>query len=328
MESRDPPLRQRRRVGRVLLIAGVVAVIGLLVPLPLSGRSASAVGNLFHAPLFGGLTVLVLWAWNTLRPVSARLSWLGRAVTTLVGLAVVGGMMETLQAITLRSASIHDAIANTMGATAGAALFLGWQFSTTGRRSVLPIVAALGVTAALVWAASVDAVKTLVDVRRVTTGFPILATFESEAELHRWYFRDCWRTRSDSAVTQGDWSMRVRYGIADYPGLTLVELQPDWSSMKTLELDVSVDPRAADPVVRLVVKVTDRHHTEDHLDSFHRVYEIPRGESRSIQIDRQSLVDGPADRPLDLTSIRYLDLLLDQPTTPTVLYFDHVRIVR
>jgi hypothetical protein len=343
MESCDPgageglassPHDAKGRVYRVLTIVVSTAVLGLLIPMPIAGRSASAIGNLFHAPMFGFMVVIGLWAWNQLRPITVGASndkrWMfERAVTMVLAMSACGVLMEAMQALTYRSSSIHDALANFSGATAGAALFVGREVARhqkSGLRFIVWVIA--GSLAGLcLWWASKDAVATLVDVRRVTTQFPLLSSFETDAELRRWYFRESWRTAGEIGVTHGKRSMRVRYEASEYPGPTLVEMHRDWTSMKSLCLDVKVDENAADPVVRLVVKVTDGAHDGTHPDSFHQTFEIRRGESRSIKIDRDLIVAGPVGRDLDLGDIRYLDLMLDKPTVPTVVFFDHVRIV-
>ncbi|MEO1527061.1 MAG: hypothetical protein AAFX06_16605, partial [Planctomycetota bacterium] len=47
----------------------VVVVAALLVPVPYKGRSASTLGDLVHAPLFGSLGLATLWAWKQLSPI-------------------------------------------------------------------------------------------------------------------------------------------------------------------------------------------------------------------------------------------------------------------
>jgi hypothetical protein len=325
----------KARVCRVLAMVVSIAVIGLLMPIPIAGRAAAAVGNLFHAPMFGSLVVIGLWAWNQFKSIPVgtfhyKRQIIGRAFVMVLMMSVCGVLMEAMQALTSRSSSIHDALANLSGATAGAAIYVGYEFRSRSngiRRYLVWSIAGL-IASLCLWWASKDAVATLVDVRRVTTRFPILSSFETDSEFRRWYFRESWRSPGDIGVTHGKRSMRVRYDVTDFPGPTLVEMYPDWTSMKALCLDVTVDKNAADLVVRLVVKVTDGAHDGTHEDTFHQTFELRRGESRSIQIDRDSLVAGPDTRELDLRDIRYLDLMLDRPSTPTVVFFDHVCVVR
>ncbi|MEM0925549.1 MAG: hypothetical protein AAGJ83_05890 [Planctomycetota bacterium] len=244
-----------------VVIAGVVTA--LLIPMPFHGRATNAIGDLAHAPLFGSLALAWLWTWGRLRPVGLRpadadanaisgnaangLALLTihqgrhlvvRAAVVWVVLSGFGVGMEIAQSGVGRSMSRHDAVANSMGIAAAIAAYVAVWFFLHGRRRAAGLFFLGAVTILLL--AWVRPVKLLADVVSMHRRFPLVATFESESEMSRWYLARVDARRVRAGATEGSWSLEVDFRSDKRPVFTMHEMIRDWSAYDAVEMDVSI----------------------------------------------------------------------------------------
>lgn len=314
-----PPLR---RIA-IWVFAGVAAVFAvLLVPIPFKGRISVAIGDLCHAPLFFAIATGALLALQAVWPLKDNSSKLiVRCLTLLVALAMFGALMEWLQHHFGRSASVHDAIANTLGASAATAWYLRRRISSRA------IAHSLGATACLLMLfAWYRPVLILHDVWKVRNEYPIICSFETELELTRWYLRGCRIELSDRDVTHGNHAAQIRFSDQQYPAATLNDFPTDWSDAAAFELDVVLDDEFPGESVTLMVKVVDRIRETDHTDTFHTTRTLFPGKRETIRVTRDEMLAGPVFHPLDLPDLQYVDLGLIRPTAPAVIRVDHLRV--
>src|SRR6056297_892652 len=140
--NRSQPGSQNDSAANWFLLAAAIlglVVMGLLFPMPFHGRTATAVGDLVHAPLFGSLALGWLWGWQCLRPLEPRAAspstppatgpllrgLLVRGLLVWIALSGFGAVMEVAQDGMGRSMSRHDAIANALGALAAISGYTG-----------------------------------------------------------------------------------------------------------------------------------------------------------------------------------------------------------
>ena len=255
-----------------------IVITGLLIPIPFQGRVAASLGDLVHAPLFGSIALGVLWLAQYLSPlVIFSRRFLLRSLVIAGLMFAFGVATEAAQKIMGRSATIHDAISNGLGIVAAMLLYWAWHCRRrqpkrrwTGR---VLVATALVAIAASWW----TPVQTIADVVSGRRAFPLLGSFESNSELGRWYFRQCSGRLTRQDRTHGEFAMEVSYSATSHPGATMVELQSDWTAMKTFELDVTLDaehPRE----VRFVVKVLDALRQSDETDTFQAEYRLTPAE--------------------------------------------------
>lgn len=342
-----------------------VALVGLLVPMPVSGRMAGSIGNMAHAPLFAGLTMLTLVLLQTMRPQRFGSStWIKRLLLVAATLFVAGILVEMLQGMIGRSASVHDAIANGLGILAASAWFVAGGLSpSVGRRS-LQLLGAIFI--GLTWWGPIEIIR---DCLKVESDFPRIASFETPIEITRWHFNRGRRGRTTSNVTDGEFALRWSPKDAPHPAMTLLEVASDWSDVETLELDivliakkgaadasqaVSSDPVASDassedsakdepatsaPAIsnpatpsattpdrtwEVIVKVIDEDHEDYHHDVAKHYVTLRSGEPQHVIFPRQSMIDGPKDRKLDMTRIKMVSLLISEPGPGIELNVDHL----
>lgn len=314
------------RVALIAALAAVSVVVGLLVPIPHWHRAVGAVGDLVHAPLFCGITLGILYLLQRIRPIEGsgrklrfRLFWTGSVVLVL---AVAS---EIAQSRFGRSPTLHDAASNGLGIIAALAFY--WAFrirrAGSGRRILPGALAMLGV--GCIFVAWTYPVRVLIDVAKVYVEFPTLSAFETAVELERWHFRDCQMRLTERDVTDGQYALEMVCQPTRYPGATLIELKNDWSQLQTLELDVTVDASYPAEQLDVMIKIFDEFH-QGHSDTFRRTYSLSPGTTTRLTMSRADIVSGPDDRPLVLSTIQFVDVLLVQPVSEAVVRIDSMRL--
>jgi hypothetical protein len=247
-----------------------------------------------------------------------------RGIALVLAMSAIGALMEWVQQSFGRSASWHDAMANALGITAAVFGYIGWRWHRchpSRRHLSRALFCAAGCLLALAW---FSPVLVLIDVVNVERNFPRLASFESPAEMGRFWFHDCRGSRTQSDATDGKYSLEVTYEQSKYPRFSLIEFHRDWSQAKALELDVRV-VQATDAKVTFLVKVLDQARRDDD-DTYRGSWTIEPGNVKRIRIDRTSLLAGPADRPLDLSQIDYVDFALVEPGERTTIRIDRIQL--
>ena len=319
-EAESGYFRVHGRFGVWPTVIGVllVVVFGLAMPMPFVGRAGVAAGDLFHAPLFGGLALLAMYLLEQLRPTTGR-PLLLRGILVGIGLVLFGISMEAMQYFVGRTATVHDAVANSLGILAALIWYSSRRYHGTVARFMM--LAAL-VTLTVAWYPPFTIFK---DVWAVHRDFPLLASFESSPEIDRWYFRECSGVRVAENATDGDYALEIQYQATPYPGATLVELHQDWSQIRSLEIDVIVKSAEA---VTFEMKVIDAtiNDTQDYEDLFKRQWMLESGKHH-LSVTRQEIVDGPPDRKTELSRIRYVDLIVVDPDQPVTLRIDNMHLV-
>ncbi|MCG8651255.1 MAG: hypothetical protein MI861_15560 [Pirellulales bacterium] len=326
----DVDQAEHRSRGLLLwpLLVLTLALTGLLIPIPYTGRAAVALGDLAHAPLFGGLALGILYLLEQVRPLPKTLfASLRRGVMVFLAMFTFGVGTEFLQRVLGRDAALRDAVANGLGIVAAVL----WYWSLQVRRDfrdqrLIPRMLWLtcGILLSLAWWSPL---RTLSDVAAMRLNFPLLASFESKTELRRFYFRQCDAVLTKRDATLGTYSMEVTYQAAPFPAATLGELVSDWSAMQTLELDVTLDETYSGDALQFMVKVLDQHHRRgDHTDTYRGQWELHPGETRHLCITRDQLLEGPDDRSLDLTKIQFVDLIVIDPGETAKLRIDALRL--
>lgn len=319
----QPALRTdlpRKRIFLSGVVLFALVVTALLVPVPFKGRSASALGDLVHAPLFGSLALATLWAWQRWRPLEQSDSKLGRRLVfrgtvVWVSLSMFGLAMEVLQSLSGgRSGTLHDTVANSLGIAAAVCAYAGSWFLSKRRRAAGSVFLAAAVT--LLGIGWYRPVRMLWDVMQVPRRFPLLASFESEIEFQRWYPRKSELTLSREHVSDGRRSLRVRFEPEEFTAITLFELPNDWSQAETLQVDVTLENSDDLKEVSLFIQIANERGSVSRLQRFL----LRPGKTQRLEWA------GLADEDIDLSEIRYVDLGIQDPTEPVTIFFDRLTL--
>jgi hypothetical protein len=297
------------------LITSLVIGVLLVIPLPYAGRELNSLGDLAHAPAFGLLSLAVFYGIKKLLPPYPF-------VTVLVTWAIVvflGGAAESVQSLTNRSPSWHDALANALGSAA----FLIWISTPSAApshvRCFLITSGALLLIVPSVWPLLV-----LSDSVIQVWNKPVLASFENNLELSRWEFGRCSAIRSVEHSTDGNWSLRLvlDQDQGKYAGVTYAWPVHDWSAYSDFEFDAYLEPG---PRLELVVKIEDQKHNGRYEDRFHRIERLEPG-PHHVRIPLSEVKRAPKGRELDLKRIRRLEFFTESQPRPFILFLDNFQL--
>jgi len=293
-------------------IAAGVGVL-LLVPLPRMGRAGIAVQDLGHVPIGAALALL---AYVLLRGRGRRAAPVAAALALALAVLVLAAV-EVVQPLTHRTRSLADLEAGALGAAGALAIVATWP------RAPLVRVAGLLAGVVLMGLGARPAATTLYDVWRQRRDAPMLASFEDDLELSRWWFGDAVGTRTGAHATAGLYSLRVDLHPARWPGATMGWPLADWRGYRALALDLYVD--GTEPL-DLVLKVSDAEHDGRYEDRFHETLHLEPGAHR-VRVPLERIEAAPAGRRMDLGRIAGVQLFVDGLDRPRTFYLDALRLL-
>ena len=92
---------------------------------------------------------------------------------------------------------------------------------------------------------------------------------------------------------------RLQFNQGEYPGLSVIEPEPDWSKYSSLRITMF---SRYDKSTNLVLRVHDKSHNQDHVDRFNKVLHLVHGVNE-FDIPLSQIEQGPLGRELDLTNV-------------------------
>ncbi|MBB3207805.1 hypothetical protein FHS27_003632 [Rhodopirellula rubra] len=323
-----PDVEQPRSIGW-MAVFGLLAAVGmLLVPIPFRGRIWAALGDVAHGPLFAAISIVVLFLWHRVNPLdSFGREWMGRMALVAVCVFLAGVLAEFAQMMTGRSAAMHDAVANGLGVISGVAICFAVLNARYHEDRRWISVTATAIAMVMIGIALARPVALLMDIADVRLSYPLMGSFEGDMELTRWYFDDCRCTRTDQNVTHGRSALRILVERAPSPAATLVELVPDWSDVKSLELDVTL-ARSYPVPLEVILKVVDGDHRNWDTDTSRKTFRLQPGKTSHLVMNRDEIIGGPDGRVLDLAHVKFVSLLMVAPEMATFVDVDRVQVTR
>ena len=297
---------------RTLFLAGLATLL-LLVPLPSMGRAADAAQDLAHLPV-GALYAVLLLGW--LRR-TRGLSPLVAALLAFFLVSVFLGIVEIVQPYVGRTRSIQDWGVGVLGAGSGLVVVLAWEHGVAAR------IVGLVVGIALFALGAFPAGRILYDVWRQRRAAPMIASFEDDLELTRWYFGHATARRVGPHATSGLYSLRVDLEPAQYPGATMSSPLTDWRGYRALALELYVDE--GEPL-EFVLTVSDEEHDGDYFDRFNQEMRLGPGK-HLIRIPLAEIEAEPRGRSMDMGRIAGFQVFVVDPDRPRTFYLDAVRLL-
>lgn len=233
--------------------AGAVLVLVLFGQVPGQGRWAAELGDFAHGPAFAVVALLLL---ALLRRTPGR-SPIGprQYLVVLLLTLLLGGLIELLQSLTGRDASLGDLATDALGALAalGLAVFFDGHVAATASRRVLRHTGLLlAVVSTVVLIAPLGIASAAYLQRHLT--FPVLADFDSPLST---YFVNAYHgaTLERAALpdqlsrgARGRKGIHVRLAANEHWALALWEPYPEWQGYDRLALDLANPGRSPVPV--------------------------------------------------------------------------------
>lgn len=276
----------------LLIVVATLLFMRLPVPPTYAGRTIENAG---HLPVFFLVTLgLLIVLRNDFRIEGARLY----ALAGLIG-AGLGFLSEVIQQPLARDASWEDVFSDAVGAVCALAVYALFD-----RRSRIPraawiaaLVAALGCIAFYL----TPLVRMTVAYVHRNGQFPVLADYRSPIEL------DWTVGYGTERSIRGD-ALEAEFVRGRWPGVVLHEPVPDWSSYKTLAIDLE-NPDTVP--LGFTVRVHDRGHWQYYGDRYNRHFELAAGERRTLRIALADIEHAPKGRLMDMRHISDFRLFRD-----------------
>ena len=294
------------KVGPIATAALVLSLI-LSIPVPAHGRFIDDLFNAGHAPLFGVAALVLL----RLAPRKRKYTvW--EYLIVLFFTALIGILTELVQGAEGGDAEVRDAVADFLGA----ASFLVFHYTIIHKFPVafrwLLRFSALAVLLAVFKPPILSGMETI----HRNRSFPILFDFDSVWDLRRCRPDDAKfeiaAAPDGAAEPRGKRMVKVTFEPARYSVFVIDELYPDWTGWGQLGFTVYSDLSSA---VRLALTIQDMHYSSEH--SYDTELTIRPG-INAIHISLGAL----AAHRMDMTAIRRIMLIAEQPANPFSLYLD------
>jgi len=281
-------------------------------------RLERAIWNSGHFVLFA-LSVWLLLTHTKLK----NDGWKKLLIISLLFSFIIGMSIELIQSTIGRDMDRADLITDILGG------FFGFLLAATAWREIKEskIRPYIYITMGLVFLiAFYPVTHILLDNYRMQSRFPVLADFESSAELQRWEHANVIRFEtSTDHVSNGDYSLYVKFGLSQYPQISLLHFPSDWSGYDYLNLDIYNTQKIP---TRIVLKVYDRlHRLRGSVlnDRYNQVFTLKPGWNK-LQVSLQRIKNAPATRLMNIDDIALVSLFIIEPEKSVSIYVDNLSL--
>jgi hypothetical protein len=211
----------------------------------------------------------------------------------------LGFLSEVIQEPLARDASWEDVFSDAVGALCALAVYALFDRRSRLARPVrlAALVVALGCIAFYL----TPLVRMTIAYAHRNAQFPVLVDFRSPID------QDWMVGYGTNRFLRGD-ALEVDFARSPWPGVSLREPVPDWSTYRTLLIDVE-NPDAVE--LKFTVRVHDRGHWRDYSDRFNRRVVLAARERRTLRIDLAEVRRAPKGRLMDMHQVSNITLLRD-----------------
>jgi hypothetical protein len=290
----------KRKNLAALVLIGILLAAVVFAPVPGRALGIKTLHDFAHAPIFGCVALLTLFAFGShekFSGLSLRLQYLGAFLIAIT----LGALTEIAQIPVGRDASWMDLRSDVLGAAGFPGLY-----ATFDPRIRRPTIRALGMAAGVSLLAIhsmplAAAVKAYLN-REQT--FPVLADFTQGLDSYfikaQWAALDLRALPERWARQPGELAMRVTFAQGPWPGIDFAEPAPDWRGYTNLAIDIT-NPSSAELV--LGMRVHDVQHNQHFEDRFNRTLHVPPMTRTVLRIPIADIQSGPQTRRMDLQQI-------------------------
>lgn len=319
--------RLKLKVLLFLLVSGLL--IGL-VKLEIPGNTflSREVNNAMHFPFFGVLSLLLLGLSSLFldRVIRFRLQ---HYLAAFVMVIVIGGLHEYSQITGPRDADIWDLARDAAGALTFLALYMIYDKKMKSIFEkwdhIIKLILFIGAVILIVSNFTPSTLWGAAYLHR-DRKFPTICDFES---IWDYRFLKTQDAKLEGVTTpyikEGETGNKVgklKFEVAEYPGLAIEEPFPDWSGHNSFDFIIYSE---MDFAVKIGVRIEDSFHNNDYNDRYNEAFMIEPGMNNiSISIDK--IKKGPSTRNIDMSKIRAIHIFVHKPDDQFVLHFDNFRL--
>ena len=282
------------RDKKFLLTTVVVLMVAGLLFLPIAADNLwwREVFNSGHTALFLVISfVLYFWLLSTFPFLSAGIMYL----TVLLLMLLLGIAIELIQSGLHREASMDDLYKDFYGIISGLG-FVMFVRQKNARNRILSFVFSL----AFLFFGVSSLFQLGWHYAQRDSAFPVLVDFDKNwlASFVRFNNTEL-LGHANTERTDNEKFYRLRFDVAQYPGVSIIEPEENWSDFNKLHFDVYSD-NASD--IEMVLRIHDQLHTQAYSDRFNKVYVIRHG-LNEIDVNLSDVRKAPLNRELDLMNI-------------------------
>ncbi|MBV1871171.1 MAG: VanZ family protein [Gammaproteobacteria bacterium] len=246
-------------------------------------------------------------------------------------IVVLGMVIEIVQWVTGRNASFSDLRKDTLGALL---IYLCFYFRDIKSRPIRWV----SWVVALLWLGfeSQPVTEAAIDRWRMNASMPVLADFETQAELTRWNggrFQRAEMERDFPSESISDYSpntinhaLMVSFHTDGYSGIVGDGLHSDWRGFKALKMDIN-NPSAA--FLKLNIKIEDRvsmGKDRSYQNRYNGMYTLQPGDNE-VRISLDAVSNAPHSRVIDLGDVARLSLFFNNAPQKGHIYIDNVTLL-
>lgn len=224
---------------------------------------------------------------------------------------LLGVVIEALQSIGQREASLNDLYGDFFGIMTGLCLISLFKLKKLRYQKIVSIIVIITATGFLLPGLNPLLQLSWHYIER-HNAFPVIVDFDANWSSSFVRFNDARMIKLSVSNQQDNRLHLVQFNPGDYPGIAVIEPEPDWSKYHNLHLKIySVDELDQ----YMILRVHDYKHNQEHSDRFNKKLLIQPG-LNEFSLSLNQIRYGPADRELDLKNIAGLILFsvkLKQP---------------
>ncbi len=289
------------RVIALIVIAGL-----LFAPLPTNNLWWREAINSGHTLLFIFLSFII----HSQISVRMRLSnsFVIYLFVLIIGM-LLGVAIEVLQSIGQRETSLNDIVRNFFGLMTGLCLIALFKLKKSPYQKFAGVVIVIATTGFL-WSGLNPLLRLSWHYIERQNAFPVIVDFDANWSSSFVRYNNARVVKRLASGQQNHHLVQLNSG--EYPGISIIEPEPDWSGYRDLHLKIVSMSEYAH---YMILRVHDDKHDQDHLDRFNKKLLIKPG-LNAFSISLNQIRYGAADRELDLKNIAGLILFSSKLKDP------------
>jgi len=301
-------------LNKALLLIALVCL--LFLPLSADSLWWREVFNSGHTILF---IIVSLILYSHIDGLQKDTSQLTVCLLVLVTGLTLGVLIEVMQGMMQREASYTDLAKDFYGLMSGLMLALFLRKKLKLNRYLLIVVSFVF----LVLGTS-SLIQLSWHYLQRNNALPVLLAFDENWSTSFLHFKNSELLGiSGTDNNDGVAFHKVRFDSGQYPGVSIIEPEEDWSAYRALRFTVF---SANKENIELYLRVHDNRHDQDYADRFNQRYLVQPG-LNDIEVKISRIQNAPYSRKLDMKNIAGFELFLINNKEPLFLEVSNIFLV-
>jgi len=282
----------------------VVLLCLLFLPLPANNLWWREFFNSGHTVLFAFLSLVI---YRQIKSTTCFSNVAARYLLALFVGLLLGALIELLQGFVQRDVSLSDLYSDFFGLSAGLCLTAAYELKASRARKV-SVVSMAAMSGGLLLIGLSPLIQLSWFYMERQNAFPVVMDFEANGVSRFVRFSkvdllDRTSLSRDKAVYP------VQFNRGEYPGVSVIESEPDWSAYHSLRVNIFSENKAN---VELILRIHDVKHNQQFSDRYNKKLLIRPG-MNEISIPLSQVAIAPSGRVLDLANVAGVILFMREP---------------